>query len=491
MIPPGVGPAGLDAAYRRGARWSVVGSVGTTVLQILQMLLFARLAGPAGVGDYALAATVIGFLSPLAEAGLSQAIVQARQTSSAMLATLAWINLALGTLLFGLLWALGPLLAGFYARPDLAGLLLVQGLALLLTPFGEQQAALLTRALRFRALAVIEIAAWSGALLCTVALAAQGWGPWAMALGFVLRCALATAGYLLAAHSLQPVNLLKTSSLRSVWPYLRFGFFDLSARWADFLANYLDKLIVGKWLGTTALGYYQLAFTLLLLPTARLGYMITRVTFPMYALLRTDITRIQDIFKRTATQALLLLLPVYAGIALFSVEIVQLCFGSDWRPAAPLLVIFSVAGLVRTVAVPFPELLKGLGRPQLLLAWMLVFTLALNLSLALFLTLHPTLPAAAWSRVAVKFGLELAMLAWLARQCGLQLAPVLRMAVRVVIGLLPAVAATWLAGQVQGDFWPVLGLKATVFGLGLLWFIFRSSVRETVAALVSGGKSSA
>ncbi|MBC7776179.1 MAG: oligosaccharide flippase family protein, partial [Phycisphaerae bacterium] len=82
----------LHSAYRQGIRWSLTGSVGSAVFQFAQMAVFARLAGPEAAGDYVLAATFISFLTPVAEAGLSQAVVQSKRVLPQQLATLAWVN---------------------------------------------------------------------------------------------------------------------------------------------------------------------------------------------------------------------------------------------------------------------------------------------------------------------------------------------------------------------------------------------------------------
>jgi len=40
-----------ETAYSRGVKWSMAGSVCSAVFQFLQMVVFARLASPADMGD--------------------------------------------------------------------------------------------------------------------------------------------------------------------------------------------------------------------------------------------------------------------------------------------------------------------------------------------------------------------------------------------------------------------------------------------------------
>lgn len=474
----------LQNAYQNGIRWSLAGSTASALFQFAQMAVFARLAGPEAAGDYALAATFISFLTPVAEAGLSQAVVQASHIQERQLATLTWVNWALGALIFTLLYISGPVLSQWFGRPELPGLLLVMGASLLLTPFGAQYSALLTREMQFGQSAKIEILSWIISFIGTVWLACLGEGAWAMAIGFLLRNIVATLGCVWLGRQMLAVNLFQTAKIAEISPMLRFGAFELSSRWADFFSNYLDKLIIAKWLGPAALGYYNLAFTFLMLPTARLAYMITRVSFPVFARIRHEPVLIQAFFERIAREIILLLFPVYLIMVLFSNEMVLLCFGEKWLPAAPLFVVLGIAGLIRTLCAPFPQMVKGLGKPQFWLAWMIIFSTALGLSLVICLSMEPSALSAAWSRTFTKILVEIALLWGLAKWCGLDFAPVLRFAGKVLLLLMPVIASTYLAGSIVEHFWISTGLKSTVFLSGLFVVYRFTGLQEAVQKLV-------
>ncbi len=474
-------PAIFDApekAYGEGIRWSLAGSAASAFFQLFQMVVFARFASPADMGDYALAAAMIGFLAPIAEAGVSQSVVYARETSPEQMAALVWINFALGFLIFLGIYAAGNAIATWYERPALAALLTLMGISLLITPLGALNAGLLTRAMRFDDVAKVEISSWIISSATVSVLAWNGQGPMAMGAGFLARNLVTTAGLTAVSGRLFSLSGFRPGHLRTVGLHLRFGLLDLSARWADFMANYLDKFVVGKWLGPAALGYYNLAFTFLMLPTARLGYVVARVAFPLFAHLRDDAAQIQRHFQKAGRDVIIVLFPVYAGISLFSREIIDMVFGHAWLPAAPLLIAFGLAGLVRSCCVAIPQLVRGVGKPQLLLVWMLAWTLALNVFLIAFLALDASAESAAWSRVAAKFSVEILMLRWLAGRCGVRFDPSLRFAAKTLLWFFPVAAVTWLSGQIPGAHWPVFALKTSVFLTGLWWFAFKSPLQK-------------
>jgi O-antigen/teichoic acid export membrane protein len=195
----------------------------------------------------------------------------------------------------------------------------------------------------------------------------------------------------------------------------------------------------------------------------------------MYARLRDDKAAVQAFFEKTSRQLILVLFPVYTGLALFSWEIALFVFGEKWLPAAPLFVAFGIAGLVRTLCAPFPQLMRGLGKPQLWMAWLLIFTAVLNVSLSLLLWANPTAGTAAWSRTLVKCLLEIPLLWWLARQVGLSFLPVLQFAGRWLLWLIPVIGGTLVVALVPAGFGLVLVLRTTVFVVGTGWLIWKGA----------------
>ena len=479
----------LEHQFRNSVRWSLAGAVGATVFQFLQMLVFARLSGPEQAGDYALAATFIGLLSPLAEAGLSQALISARTLAPRHFTTLSWINFSVSALVLFLLMATSSFIANWYGRSALAGLLPCMGSVLLLTPFGAQYGALLARELHFDLVAKIQVYSGAASFVTVTWMAWAGWGAWAMAAGFVVKSATFSLGCWWTGRRILAVKWLEVSSLRDIKPFLQFGFYDLSSRWTDFLANWLDKFIVGKWLGASALGFYHLAFTIGTLPTARLGYVVTRVAFPLFAKAGDDLVRRKQIFRNASRDVCLMLFPVYLTMFLFAREMIVLFYGEKWLPATVLLQAFSAAGLIRTLAAVFPQLALGIGKPQWQFFWLLGWAAAANATLCAALVWHPSVELAAWSRFAGKLLFELPLLAWLARHCGVSFRQLLRYAGAMLAWLVPA------AGIVDGialyfdTSQSTSLLKLSLWGAFLLWLYlkgpFKNEYKKLTGSLLS------
>ncbi len=393
---------GLQRQYEQGLRWSVAGSAAVALLQVVQVVLFARFAGPEAAGDFYLAAALIAIGLPFAEIGIGQAVVYLEQLTARQMTGLVVFSLFWSTLLYIGLFVLSPAALHFFDRSDVPALLRLMGLVWLLAPLQALLTGRLQRLFRFDVLAYQESVLWLASVLLVSVLAWRGWGSWAMAWGWVFRHLGAVLAMLwLLRRKRFPIRHFSLD-WRVIQPFVQFGITETASRVADQAFNNLDKLLVGRLLGPVALGLYNLGCTALVMPTGRLGYMVSRVSFPVFARMHHEQQALSGFFRQSMLDAVYLLYPVYALILVFAPEVVSVLFGDAWLPAVPVIRIMSLIGYVRAISVPGPALLRGIGRPEWSLYWLALLTLASNGFMGLFLAFFPTITAAAWSQVVAQ-----------------------------------------------------------------------------------------
>src|SRR5436190_21053818 len=118
-------------------------------LNLLSIMVLARLLSPPDFGLVAMVATVMGFLRIFNEAGLSTATVQRDGITHAQVSNLFWMNVAVGGLMSLIVAACSPLIAWFYREPRLVSITLALSITFLLSGSAVQHWALLTRQMRF------------------------------------------------------------------------------------------------------------------------------------------------------------------------------------------------------------------------------------------------------------------------------------------------------------------------------------------------------
>ena len=363
----------LKRQAAKGAYWTGTSSVVVTVLQFAQLAVLARLLVPEDFGLMAMMMVVIGFAQAFADMGVSNAIIQRQDTTDQHLSSLYWLNILAGTVLFLLLLAAVPAIEAFFAEPRLAEFIPVTALIFLIAPFGQVYQALLQKNLRFRELAVSETsaAAVSAAVAITAAIAGQG--IYALIFGQLANIACKTS--VLIGYGWPDWRPSLQFHRRDLDNYLSFGLFQMGERAVNYLNERLDQLLIGVLLGAEALGYYHLAFNLVILPVARINPVLTRVAFPIFARIQDDAAKLRHGFMTMQQVLAALNFPLLLGLAVVVPVFVPTVLGEQWAPSILLVQILAGVALLRSTGNPVGSLLLAKGRADLGFYWNLLLIL--------------------------------------------------------------------------------------------------------------------
>jgi PST family polysaccharide transporter len=138
-----------------------------------------------------------------------------------------------------------------------------------------------------------------------------------------------------------------------------------------FIRN-LDHILIGHYFGATLLGYYALAYRLILFPLQGVGGVVARVMFPVYSRMKDDPERLRNAYLRVTTTTAIVLFPVMAGIAIVVRPLIATVYGESWMPVVPLIQIFAGVGIVQTVCGSVGVIYQAVGRTDLMFRWALV-----------------------------------------------------------------------------------------------------------------------
>ncbi|MDH3411547.1 MAG: oligosaccharide flippase family protein, partial [Gammaproteobacteria bacterium] len=163
-----------------GVKWSSISLFGRRGLSLLTTIILARLLAPADFGLVAMAAVVIGFIELFKDLGTASAVIQRKDPSQGLLASVFWLNAGFGLAAAMVLYLLAPLLGVFYHEPQVIPIMQVLSLSFLLSGLSNVQMSLLERNLAFDKLARIEIGASLFASLVGITAAFLGHGAWSL-----------------------------------------------------------------------------------------------------------------------------------------------------------------------------------------------------------------------------------------------------------------------------------------------------------------------
>jgi PST family polysaccharide transporter len=130
-----------------------------------------------------------------------------------------------------------------------------------------------------------------------------------------------------------------------------------------------DNLIVGRFVGASALGLYDRAYQLMLLPITQVGSVIGYVLFPAMARIRSDRERLKAAYLRSLAATALLAFPVVVATFAAAPYVVQALFGSKWSGMTPILRLLCLAALPQSIGTTAGPIYQAQGRTDLLLRW--------------------------------------------------------------------------------------------------------------------------
>lgn len=344
---------------------SFVSRILTTLMQMIGVIVLARLLTPDDFGLFAMASVFISIFFVFQDVGLTDATIQASTLNQNIVSSLFWINFGIGLAITALLCLISPLAVNFFRKPELSSILIVSSLQFIFWGLSFQHVALLKRQLLFLKTAIISVLAAAVSTTIGIILALTGCRYWAL----VLRdLAWAISTFALAwlfcrwrpgkpAHSQEVKNLMKFG-LNSV------GFYII-----NYFSNNLDKIIIGKKFDSEQLGYYSRSYYLATTPSGQLSQSLFHVAISTLSKLRNNPAKFKSYYYDALSLISFVGMPMSLLLTTFSREIVLLILGPKWTFSVKLLSILGVSMGFNIIYNTNGWLHVSLGRSDRWLKW--------------------------------------------------------------------------------------------------------------------------
>lgn len=365
----------LRQVATQGVRWTAASSVTISVSQLLQLTVLARILAPRDYGLMAIVAIVLGVAQAYVDMGVSNAIIHRQDSTPQQLSSLYWLNVAAGGIVYVAVVAMTPAIVWIYQQPRLYALIPLAAVIFLIAPFGQQYQILLQKELKFRRLAQIESASAVIGMCVAVVAAYSRLGVYSLVVGQIAATASGCLLFVLTGlPSWRPEFRFRRSDLEG---YLGFGLYQMGERTLNAFAAKTDQVLIGIMLGPVALGYYSVAWNLIIQPVSKINPILTRVAFPLFSKIQMDSDRLRRGYIFLVGSLALVNAPLLFGCAVTAPVLVPVLLGSKWLPAVPIIQILAFVGLLRTIGNPIGSLLLAKGRADLGFRWNLYAFLAL------------------------------------------------------------------------------------------------------------------
>lgn len=351
----------------KGIAWSAAQSWGSRAISYMVFLLLARLLDPAAFGLVAMASVFIAFADIFVDQGFSEAIVQRAKLERAHLDTAFWASLLTGLILLFVGVVVSTLVADLYEEPSLAPIVSWLSLSFLFSALSSTQRAILKRNLSFKSLAVRTLLAAILGGVTGLSMALLGAGVWSL-VGQNLVTSLVGTLVLWQVSDWRPGFSISKRHFQELFV---FGLHMVGAKFLNFFNRRADDFLIGYFLGPIVLGYYIVAYRLILVMTRLLTGVTQTVAFPTFSRLQNEPERIRHAFYTVTQLTSLISFPVFLGVAVTAPELVFVLYGPQWDASVPVMQILAFIGILQSVFYFNSSVIMAAGKPS----WHLGITL--------------------------------------------------------------------------------------------------------------------
>jgi O-antigen/teichoic acid export membrane protein len=315
-------------------RWVGMSQLARLVVQLASVTIFSRLLAPSDYGLLAMATVVTTFGNVFQNMGTSRALIQKQAPTGQLLDTVFWFNVVLGLVLGAIIAATSHLASLAFREPRLQHVLLMLAFIFPIIATGTTHLALMERASRFRSIAWVEIS--SSGLGFGLALIAAwcSFGVYSLVLQTLITAAIST------------ILFWFYSGWRPSWRWDQKEIYSISHfsgnllafNIVNYLANSVDSMLVGHFLGAANLGWYNMAFGIMLLPIQNVTNVLNRALLPVYA--RQNPSDIGRQYLKAVSLLALVVSPIVLGLWSLRDPLVEIVLGDKWMPVADVLTWF-------------------------------------------------------------------------------------------------------------------------------------------------------
>ena len=346
----------------KGAAWSTLANIARISSALLVLPILARFLTPDEFGIMQIGMPIVLFLLMFNDFGFGPALVRAKNPSKDAWRSIFWTNFLIGIVMTLVLFFSAEPIANWFKVPESKSIIQALSFLILLNCLIITPSAELQRRMKFNVLSMIEVLSISLGIATALISAINGLGAWSLvSQQIVLFTVKAILMWIYARPPIKPTIVL--DELRSF-----FGFSSnlMASRVVNFFARNADNLIIGRMLGTAALGFYSIAYRILLLPVEIFAWGLSQVLMPAMSKFHEDKSRMRAATLKTYRLISAFTFPTMAGISVLAVPLVITLLGERMAPAAIVLQILAPVGAIQSLGSTQGAMYTALGRADIL-----------------------------------------------------------------------------------------------------------------------------
>jgi len=346
-----------------GIKWTFVDTFVVKGVTFIAMLFLARWIGPDEFGLVGIMAIFMGIGTSLVDSGLSSSIIRTPDTTHLDYSTVFFMNFSMSILIYGILFFTAPFIASYFEQESLTLLVRIYCLSFMISAFSAIQIAILTKELRFKRLAVLNLPSVCLGVSVGLLLGYFDYGVWSVVFMF-LSTEVCYSILLWLSSEWKPKFEFSKDKLKH---HLNFGYKLSISGLLDITYKNIYNILIGKYYPLAVLGHFERAKQLNSYPSTILTSIVGKVTYPLLSKIQGDKDQISAVYKQLLQISFFITAPIMLGGAAIAEPLFDILLGKEWVGAAKYFQILSIASMLYPVHAFNINILKVYGRSDLFL----------------------------------------------------------------------------------------------------------------------------
>jgi PST family polysaccharide transporter len=338
----------LSAKTKQSLLWYTTVPFTMHFLRFANSILLARLLLPSDFGIIGIITIIMYYCDTFSNFGFAQAIIQKKKIEDHHYYSFFSFNITVSLLFFLSIQLFSNNIADYFAEPALNEALKLFAFMFLITACNAGPMVKLKRELKFKQLAIIDSIKVLSSMSISLTLALKGYGFWSIIYAMLASQVIA---FILTFFTSQ-LKLKLSFQLKYLRELLNFSLWSFIGGQVRMVGDSIDRLMIGKILGTTTLGFYDKAIGLALMPNEQLSSRLSNVSFSSFSKLQEDPKELENYFSKIVFLNSFIMIPLFIGLISVAKSFTLVLLGEKWLPMVSSLEILAMSYLFVSLTNP-------------------------------------------------------------------------------------------------------------------------------------------
>lgn len=390
-----------------GIFYTAIAKYSGIIISLIISGILARLITPDEFGIVAIATVIISFFSIFSDLGIAPAIIQNKELSKEDINYIFSFTLWSGCILSSLFFLSSWPISWFYKQDSIRIICQILTLNLFFASINIVPNALLYKEKEFKFIAIRSfiIQIIGGTISITAAL--LGAGLYALIINPILSSIL----IFIISFKKKPQKIHLTWGLSALKKIFSFSAYQFMFNVINYFSRNIDKLLIGKYINMSTLGYYEKSYRLMMLPLQNITHVISPVMHPIFSNFQNDLQKLSSSYEKIIHFLAFLGFPLSTLLFFSSQEIILIIFGEQWLPSIPVFKILSISVGIQIILSTSGSIFQASNDTKSLFICGLVSTLFNITGIILGVFFYKTLEAIAYC-ICLTFSINFILCYW-------------------------------------------------------------------------------